>query len=143
MTLHTLLVLHAAPTLLLTGLIWVVQIAHYPSFADIGAADFVTYERRYTARVGRVVLPLMLAELMLTGWLWWAAPPELAPWPLVGAALLAVVWASTFLLQVPCHTILSQRADRDAMRRLVRGNWLRTVAWTLRAAIAVALLLGS
>jgi len=50
--------------------------------------------------------------------------------------LLAVVWVSTFALQVPCHTRLSQAPDRAVMARLVAGNWLRTAAWTLRAGIA-------
>ena len=142
MTFDAVLVLHATAASYMTGLIWFVQVAHYPLFPRVGTDAFVAYERSYTPRVGVVVMPVMLAELALSGWLWWAAPPELAPWPLLGLALLAVVWASTFLLQVPCHRALSTRADLAVMRRLVRTNWLRTVAWSLRAALGVGLLLG-
>lgn len=136
----TLCVWHAVPTLYLCGLIWFVQVAHYPLFPAVGAAHIVAYERRYTPRVTAVVLPAMLAEAVLAVWLWTVAPASAGPWPLLGLLLLATVWASTFLLQVPCHRTLAQRADPVAMRRLVQSNWLRTAAWTGRGAIAVRLL---
>ncbi len=138
---HTLAVLHAAPTWFLTGLIWFVQIAHYPLFPLVGDRHFAAYERAYTARVTRVVLPAMLAELALALWLWWIAPPAQAPWATTGLLLLAAVWASTFLLQVSCHAVLARHPDARTMRRLVATNWLRTAAWTLRAGIALRLLL--
>lgn len=137
----TLCVLHAVPTLCLTGLIWFVQIVHYPLFARVGQASFPTYEREHCERTGRVVMPLMLAEVLLTVWLWWVAPAAAATLAALGLILLGVAWLSTFLFQVPCHQQLLQRPDVEAMRRLVAGNWLRTAAWTGRGVVAVALLL--
>ena len=138
----TLVVLHAVPTLCLVGLIWFVQLVHYPLYPAVAATAFVAYEREHCRRITPLVLPLMLAELAAATLLVLAAPTD-ATRTLVwlGAALLAVVWASTFLQQVPCHRRLELQADRLAMRRLVRTNWLRTAAWTLRGAIAVLLLL--
>ncbi|MFM1872980.1 MAG: hypothetical protein RL398_2402 [Planctomycetota bacterium] len=141
MDFRTLAVLHAVPTLFLTGLIWFVQVAHYPLFAKIGPEYFVAYERAYTPRVGYVVMPTMLAEVALAVLVWWRAPAELQAWTLAGLVALAVVWLSTFLLQVPCHNVLSERADPAVMERLVAGNWLRTAAWTCRGGIATLLLL--
>ena len=139
---RTLVVLHAVPTLCLTGLIWFVQRVHYALYPAVGAEAFVAYERAHCRRIAPLVLPLMLAELGLAAALWWYAPDAVARgWALAGAALLAVVWGSTFLLQVPCHQQLEQRADPQAMARLLATNWLRTVAWTLRAVVAVRLLL--
>ncbi|MBL8730166.1 MAG: hypothetical protein JNM25_17215 [Planctomycetes bacterium] len=134
-------VLHAVPTLCMTGLIWFVQVVHYPLFAAVGGAQFVAYEREHCRRTGRVVMPLMLAELGLAGWLWWAAPATASTATTLGVGLLAVVWVSTFRFQVPCHQQLSRRPDADTMQRLVVSNWLRTAAWTGRAGIAVWLLL--
>lgn len=137
---HLLAVLHAVPTLFLCGLIWFVQVVHYPLFAAVGAAQFVAYERAHCRRVSFVVLPAMLAELVLAVGLCWQAPPAWSILAWLGLSLLAVVWSSTFLLQVPCHDRLAQQPDRRTMQRLVATNWLRTIAWSLRAGVAVVLL---
>jgi hypothetical protein len=135
-------VLHAVPTLCLTGLIWFVQVVHYPLFAAVGQAQFTAYEREHCRRTGRVVMPLMLSEVGLAAWLWWIAPPGAVAATSLGLLLLAVVWGSTFLFQVPCHEQLARRPDGDTMRRLVATNWLRTAAWTGRTGVAGWLLLG-
>lgn len=138
----TLVVLHAVPTLCLVGLIWFVHLVHYPLYAAVGATAFLAYEREHCRRITPLVLPLMVAELVAAALLVLAAPtPATRTLGWLGAALLTAVWASTFLLQVPCHRRLEEHVDRLAMRRLGRTNWLRTAAWTLRGAIAVRLLL--
>ncbi len=136
-----LVVLHAVPTLYLCGLIWFVQVVHYPLFAAVGEREFVAYERVHCRRITPIVLPPMVAELGLALWLWFAAPPAVAPWAGAGLGLLAIVWGSTFLVQVPCHERLGLTADAVAMRRLVLSNWVRTAAWTLRGGLAVGFLL--
>ena len=59
------------------------------------------------------------------------------PWALSGAVLVAIIWASTALIQVPCHAKLVEGFDARAHRRLVDTNWIRTIAWTLRGAIVL------
>ncbi len=140
MTLALALVLHAAVTWFLTGLIWCVQLVHYPLFAHVGEAHFVAYERRHTTRITWLVLPTMGIEVGLALLLSWYAP---SLWTMLGLLLLAAIWASTFLLQVPDHRVLAQRNDAKAIARLVRTNWLRTGSWTARAGIAALLLLRS
>ena len=133
---HTLLpVAHAAATLFMTGVIWFVQIVHYPLFGRVGAAEFPAYEREHARRTGRVVGPAMVVELLLAlalttrgGALVWA-----------GLALLGVIWASTAFVQVPLHRRLERGADVAAQRRLVRTNWIRTAAWTARDVIAIVI----
>ena len=56
------LVLHVATTLLMVGLIWLVQIVHYPLFARIGDSGFCDYHKRHTRRMTLLVAPLMLLE---------------------------------------------------------------------------------
>ena len=46
-----LLALHTLATIMLAGLIWFVQLVHYPLFSFVGAGDFVRYEREHTRRV--------------------------------------------------------------------------------------------
>lgn len=136
---HLLTVLHAIPTVAMAGVIWFVQIVHYPLYRLVGPEQFAAYERQHCRTISFVVMPLMLAELGLAGLLWWNAPAAAGQWPLVGLLLLALLWASTFFVQVPCHNRLTVGFDRATIDRLVRTNWVRTISWTARSALAAQL----
>ena len=133
-----LILLHAAATWAMVGLIWFVQVVHYPLFARVGEPGFAAYEQHHTTRTTWVVAPLMLTELGTAVWLVLrpTGDPALA-W--AGLGLLAVVWTSTAALQVPCHRRLADGFDAGVAARLVRTNWIRTAAWTARGAIALRL----
>ncbi len=132
-----LLLAHAAATLGMTGLIWFVQIVHYPLFAAIAPEGFAAYERANVRRTSLVVVPLMLVEALAAATLALVDPEPLT---VAGVVLLGVVWASTLFLQAPQHGRLERGFDATAHARLVRSNWIRTLAWSGRAAIALALL---
>lgn len=122
--------------LLMTGLIWLVQVVHYPLFARVGAEQFQGYEAAHTAQIGRIVIPLMLVELVASlGCVLW--PPAQASRAVLWAALglVAVIWLVTAACSVPAHTTLGRGFDPAAHRRLVSTNWLRTLAWTARSAL--------
>jgi hypothetical protein len=132
-----LLIAHAVATLGMTGLVWFVQLVHYPMFAAAGPAAFPAYEEEHTRRTNWIVAPLWGTETVTA-----LALLVLDPGPLtwIGAALIGALWVSTVFVQVPCHRLLSVGWDADTHRRLVRTNWARTVMWSARAAIALALL---
>ncbi len=135
-----LLLAHAATTLAMTGVIWFVQLVHYPLFALVGADGAVAYSLAHQSRTARLVVPLMLGEAVAAAALPFVVTAASRPWALAGLLLLGVVWLSTALLQVPLHRRLAAAADPAAVRRLVRSNWIRTVAWSLRSLVAIALL---
>jgi len=140
---RSLLLLEYSATAMMTGLIWFVQIIHYPLFGRIPQEAFTSYERAHTVRTGWVVAPLMLLELgtALLITLRHLPPGEtLLHRSALGALLL--IWASTFLIQVPLHGILEKRHDPGAIRLLVSTNWIRTLLWTLRAGLLAPLLAG-
>ena len=129
-----LLATHAFVTLFMTGLIWFVQVVHYPLFALVGNSEFASYEKKNTRRTGWVVGAPMLLELCLSIGLV-VSPGGLLPWS--GLALLSMIWLSTGLLQVPLHQRLEEGFDPTSHRRLVTGNWLRTICWSLRGILAI------
>lgn len=132
-----LVAVHAVATFAMVGLIWFVQVVHYPLMAAVGPPGFVDYEREHVRRTGWVVGPLMLLEAGSATLLLWTRPGP-ASW--AGVALLALIWGSTALVQVPLHHRLSVARDEQALRHLVRSNWLRTIAWSARGAVALGLL---
>lgn len=127
-----------ASTLYMTGLIWFVQVVHYPLFASVGGPAFPPYEQRHTALTTWVVGPPMLIEGLTAALLLWHRPAGVPPaliW--VGLALVAVNTLSTAFLQVPCHEALSAGFDAAVHQRLVVTNWIRTAAWSLRGGLVL------
>ena len=136
--------IHLAATAFMTGLIWFVQVVHYPLFKSVGPEGFTEYERRHARRTTFVVGPAMLLEAACAGLLLLHAMTheELDAFlPALGAGLLAVIWFSTAFVQVPCHRTLERGLDAAAAGRLVRTNWARTAAWSVRLVVAVAIVL--
>jgi hypothetical protein len=62
---EVLLLTHAAATLVMVGVIWFVQIAHYPLMARVSAGEFAAYEREHQTRTTLVDLGLGHAERRL------------------------------------------------------------------------------
>ena len=136
-----LLLAHAAATLFMVGIIWFVQVVHYPLFARVGAAGFAAYSATHARLTGLVVGPPMLVEAATAVALVVSTPPKVSTWLLwVGLVLLAGIWLSTALLQSPSHTELGRGFDLSEHRSLVGSNWVRTVLWSLRGLIVLWIL---
>jgi hypothetical protein len=136
-----LLLTHAAATLFMVGVIWFVQVVHYPLFDRVGASDFSAYSTRHTTVTGLVVGPPMILEAVTAVALVVWTPPGISVslvW--TGLLLVAGIWLSTALLQAPRHTTLGRGFDPAAHRFLVTSNWLRTVLWSLRGLVVLCIL---
>ena len=131
-----LLLANLAVTLALVGLIWTIQLVHYPLFAAVGPREFPALHAEHNRRITPLVAPLMVAELVLAFLLVLDPPSAVSP-PLAwaAAACAAGTWVSTFSLSVPLHGRLASGFDAEAVARLVRTNWPRTVLWTARAGL--------
>ena len=135
------LIAQAVATFAMVGLVWFVQIVHYPLFALVPESVRRTYETAHANRMTLVVAPLMLLEAATALALAVEPPPGVGRvLPLTGIVLLGLVWASTWLVQVPAHRTLLRDPTDTAVHRLVIGNWPRTLVWTTRAGVIVAIL---
>jgi hypothetical protein len=56
---------------------------------------------------------------------------------LIDLSLVAVVWLSTALWQVPRHKTLGSGFDRRAWSELLLSNWVRTVAYGTRGVLVL------
>ncbi len=138
------LAIHAAATLMMTGLVWFVHAVHYPMFPAVareGDAHWKAYEREHVKRTGRLIPPIMLLEgasAVALPFLVTTARQTTLAW--IGLALLVVVWVSTFAGAVPMHIRLASGFDASAHQRLMHWNLARALAWTARSAIAILLM---
>lgn len=132
------LLLQVGATLAMVGLIWFVQVVHYPLFAQVGRDGFRRYEMDHQRLTAYVVAPLMLTELATAVLLLWWRPANVSSgWAWLGLALLASIWIMTYAVQVPQHASLALSYDASIQRRLVVGNWFRTFAWTARGILVL------
>lgn len=132
---------HVAATLIMCGVILVVQVVHYPLFGKVGSANFVAYQTDHMRLITYVIAVPMLVEFGTAIALVWWHPPAVPSWYIwAGLALLAVIWISTGLLQVPQHNTLLDGFDASAHQRLVATNWIRTLAWSARGLLVLAML---
>jgi hypothetical protein len=136
--------LQVVSTFFLIGLIWVIQRVHYPSMHWIEPDRFPEFERRHCDAIGPIVAPCMIVEAAssLALGLWCRTPWD---WMLHGTGwlLLLVLWGSTFWIQVPLHARLQHGKNDDTIDRLIRTNWIRTAAWSVRGGISLGIFFGS
>ena len=141
------LVAALASTWAMTGVIWVIQLVHYPIFdaVDRGTDDerWRAFGDRHRSSISYVVGPFMLVEGVTGIWLVVDPPGGISiVLPLVAGVLMAFAYGTTAFVSVPLHERLTATFDDDAHRRLVSTNWIRTFAWTARGfTVAVIALL--
>ena len=129
-------------TFSMTGIIWFVQIVHYPLMRKVGKGRFARYMQTHMLLTTFVVAPVMLIEavavvyglLMPNPWLEGDAAN-------IGAVLLLIIWLVTFAIHFPQHRRLAVEFEARAYRRILFGNWIRAYAWSFRSIILVFSLL--
>lgn len=133
------LVLEWIICLLLTGLIWTVQLVHYPSFQFIEKDSFVEFEKFHQRKISILVIPLMILEVLLSFYNLFNS--KLGLIYQISFTALVLIWLSTFTLSVPLHNRLSKAYDPKAISNLINSNWPRTILWTTRSLILGSLLM--
>ena len=120
------------------GLIWLIQVVHYPMLARYSQALPGDAAADHARRITPVVGPLMAVEGVTALALLFAQPDGVS-WQLmwVAAVLLGIALGCTVVFSVPQHTKLAQGHDPIAAARLIRTNWFRTAAWTARGMVLV------
>ncbi len=134
---HLLFDIHLAATCFMTGVIWFVQLVHYPLFPEFESGSFGKTMSKHQSQTSFVVVPAMVLELATGVWL------ALTLWhrtylPAFTLALLLCVWLTTFCVSAPLHARLEKGFDRKLTAKLVATNWARTLLWTARSLLLIA-----
>ncbi|AZQ44571.1 hypothetical protein [Nonlabens ponticola] len=115
----------------LVVLIWIVQLLIYPSFIYFAGDGLARWHTIYTRNITFIVLPLMLGQLLLSGWLLFGnadyTAVRIADFILVGS-----MWASTAFYYKPLHEKLQKEPHRKELCiELTTSNWWRVAVWTV------------
>lgn len=114
------------------GVLWTMQVLNYPLLELIGPDRVPAYETAHNRRFAVVVVPPMAAVLATAIVMLVRGPSDIA---VASLALLVVIVAVTVGFGAPAHNRLARAFDATVHRRLVRSNWIRTVAWTALAVV--------
>ena len=135
---HLLFLLHIGSSLYMMGLIWFVQVVHYPLHAHVGTEHLAQYQKLHMSWTSFVVGPPMLIEMGTTVLFLIAPPLDLPHWCFIlGFAFLILIWASTVRFQMPYHNQLLHSFDVEIHKKLVTSNWIRTIFWSLRGILVL------
>ncbi|MCZ8342639.1 MAG: hypothetical protein O9301_06380 [Leptospira sp.] len=121
--------------LILVGLIWTIQVVHYPSFHQIDESQFLKFHQSHSLRISCIVIPPMLTELFCLGFLVYLSP-EIKY--IILLSLVLAIWISTFFVQVPIHNRLGRMGKKTMeINYLINSNWFRTVLWTVKSVLCL------
>jgi len=120
---------------ILTTIILVTQFVNYPLFKYV-YKDFSTFHQKYVTRIGYIVAPIMVLELIITTTMLLQDFDDSLK--KISALLVILIWLSTFFIQVPIHNQLSL-SNKLNLNLLVYSNWIRVVCWILKLIISIIL----
>jgi hypothetical protein len=123
----------------LAGLIWTIQIVHYPSFYFVEEYSFKEFIAFHSKRISQIVIPLMFLELLTAVFLCFI---ERTGFFYINLVLVVFIWTWTFLVSAPCHNNLAQSKEKKEIKKLVQTNWVRTALWSLKVVLLFGYLQG-
>ena len=123
---------------ILLGLILVIHFVHYKSFNFIDIEKFVEFHKFHTKNISFLVIPLMIIEVVISIIICYFYFSILS---LINLSLVALIWITTFLLQVPSHNKLSTGKSIIEIEKLVSGNVFRVYLWFFKAIVSTLIIL--
>lgn len=133
------IILHLFATFSMCGIIWMVQLVHYPSFKYVEKSIYREFQYFHMGRITFVVGPLMLLELITLGLIMFTQYSNI--YLLASSVMLVLIWLNTALWNVPLHNKLLADKNDEVIDRLVLSNWPRTIIWSLRSILILLYLL--
>ena len=127
---HLCFIFHFASCAFMSGLIWTIQVLHYPAFSQVQESNFAEFHRLHSKNITFIVGPVMCLELFTGAFLVFKNQDSVLL--ILNFVCLLAIWLSTFFLSVPLHNELGKKQNLDLIRKLVLTNWPRTVLWTFR-----------
>lgn len=136
---NSILILNLFSSFFLCGLIWTIQLVHYPFFIYGDRKDHKAAMDFHRTRISYIVIPVMLIELFTSAWLAFKSSEH--EWiHIAGFLSVLLIWIITFTKQVPLHSKLSEHYNYTTIRKLVRSNWWRTLFWSIKSLLGLLIL---
>ena len=129
--LTSLLYTHVIATSIMVGLIWFVQLVHYPSFHYIDRDRYSSFHSFHTKSISKIVVPVMLLE-SVTAMLLLYGLQTIEALLSISFVILIIIWIVTGIFFTRTHRILLMGYNKNIINRMVGLNWIRTILWSIR-----------
>ena len=139
--LRSLIVVHAAASMFMVGLIWTIHYVHYPLFAYVGETTYASFQTAHVERIGRLLfVPWLTEGITLLGILALAflgGRKTLRVPAVINGAAMAIVLVISGFWSAPAHGKLAAGFDKTVHDQLMTVNLIRAVAWTVCGACSI------
>ena len=125
------LLIHLVATSIMVGVIWVIQLVHYPSFHFIKLDMYTVFQKFHMKKISIIVVPVMVAEL-ITGFLFLYHEESRNALIIISVILLIIIWGITAVFFSGVHNKLIAGYQEKIVNHLLLINWVRTFLWTMR-----------
>ena len=129
--LNLLIDIHFLATSVMVGVIWVIQLLHYPSFHFIQKSDYSKFQQFHMSRISFIVVPAMIIEF-ITGIMMLQFGFNSNFLFISSLIILLTIWGITFIFFTKMHQVLISGYNEIIVNRLISINWSRTLLWSLR-----------
>ena len=130
---YYLFVIHLVSTSFMVGVIWIVQLVHYPTFLFIDEQKSNDFQKFHMSRISYIVMPAMTTELFSGIYIYiYSNMPIDSNLFLLSLTILIINWIITALVFVKMHNKLLINYKIEIISLLVKWNWLRTLLWSVR-----------
>jgi hypothetical protein len=118
--------------------------AVFSGWPAVGSAQFGSVQRAQGHGSGFVYVVPKTALTVLVVLLLAEGPDGIVSWPLwAGLAALTASWVSFVVIQLPIQLHIRRSAERAAIERLLRTDWIRVAAMAVHFGFAVVVLVSS
>lgn len=132
------LLINLFSTFAMTGIIWLIQVTHYPSFRYVEAKDWPQFHAFHSGSITLVVAPLMMAQLLSAISLLFSPLFLTNKYILIAnLVLVSIVFIATAFVSVPVHNKMAQYFDSTLIESLILTNWIRTISWTINSVLLI------
>jgi len=145
--LRPLIVVHAAASMFMVGLIWTIHYVHYPLFAYVGESTYASFQAVHVERIGRLLFVPWLTEgfslIGIVALAFLGSRKTLRVPAVINGAAMAVVLVISGFWSAPAHGKLAEGFDKAVHDQLMTANLIRTLAWTVCGACAIWIVLST
>ena len=128
--------IHIVSTSIMVGLIWVMQLVHYPTFNFINTEYYKSFQEFHMKRISLIVIPVMTIELTSGILIFWISQTNNIFFN-ISLYCLFFIWFLTAILFSKMHQKLMLGYQILIVTKLVNLNWIRTISWTLRLGLVL------
>ena len=116
----------------MTGIIWLIQLIHYPSFSFIDKNMYSKFQTFHMNRISFLVGPIMILELLSGFYLLLFFYSE-SNFFVINFILNILILTMTIIVFGTIHKKLIEGFKFSLFAKLISMNWIRTILWSMKS----------